>query len=293
MTNRAETSQRFLSPPPASARFLTLGLTEGGEPAEALHALADGTDPSVIVGLGAPLCARLGRSVPGLQPFPSDLQPLMPSTQGALWLALLHDDRGDQLDASLRLTDRLADAFAVVVETDCFTYRGGRDLSGFVDGTANPVGDEATAAAVIAGRGAGLDGGSFVAVQRWEHDLAALHSMPEAARDHVIGRRLSDDEELADAPVSAHVKRTAQEEFDPAAFVVRRSMPWGDARAHGLYFVAYGESLARFTRLARRMVGRDDGIVDALFSFSRALEGGMYFCPPVVDGRLDLRALGL
>ncbi len=223
MTNRAETSQRFLSPPPASARFLTLGLTEGGEPAEALHALADGTDPSVIVGLGAPLCARLGRSVPGLQPFPSDLQPLMPSTQGALWLALLHDDRGDQLDASLRLTDRLADAFAVVVETDCFTYRGGRDLSGFVDGTANPVGDEATAAAVIAGRGAGLDGGSFVAVQRWEHDLAALHSMPEAARDHVIGRRLSDDEELADAPVSAHVKRTAQEEFDPAAFVVRRA----------------------------------------------------------------------
>lgn len=293
MSNGAASSQRVLSPPPASARFLTLRLVDGGEHAEALRALAAHADPSTIVGIGAPVAAQLGRDVPGLVPFPADLAPLMPSTQGALWLALLHDDRGDQLDASLRLTDLLAGAFALEDEIDAFTYRGGRDLSGFVDGTANPSGDDAAAAAIIAGRGAGLDGGSFVAVQRWVHDLAAIRSMSEAARDHVVGRRLSDDEELDDAPASAHVKRTEQESFDPQAFVVRRSMPWGDAREHGLVFIAYGESLDRFTRLARRMVGRDDGIVDALFSFSRAVSGSMYFCPPIVDGRLDLRALGL
>lgn len=286
-------SQRVLSPPPASARFLTLRLVDDADAQDALRALAAQADPSAVVGIGAPLAARAGRTVPGLRAFPGDLAPLMPASQGELWLALLHDDRGDQLDASLRFTELLGGAFAVTDEIDCFTYRGGRDLSGFVDGTANPVGDDAVAAALIAGRGPGLDGSSFVSVQRWVHDLAALQSMPEGARDHVIGRRLADDEELADAPASAHVKRTAQEDFDPEAFVVRRSMPWGDAREHGLLFVAYGESLERFTRLARRMVGRDDGIVDALFSFSRAVSGGMYFCPPVHDGRLDLRALGL
>lgn len=293
MPKSAESSQRVLSPPPASARFVTLRLVDGGDHADALRVLARHTDPSAIVGVGAPLVDRLGRPVPGLAPFPGELAPLMPATQGALWLALLHDDRGDQLDASLRLTDLVAGAFAIDEEVDAFSYRGGRDLSGFVDGTANPSGDDAVAAAIVAGRGPGLDGGAFATVQRWVHDLAAISGMPEAARDHVIGRRLVDDEELADAPASAHVKRTAQEEFDPAAFVVRRSMPWGNAREHGLYFVAYGESLDRFTRLARRMVGRDDGIVDALFSFSRAVTGAMYFCPPVVDGRIDLRALGL
>ncbi|MBI1944813.1 MAG: Dyp-type peroxidase [Deltaproteobacteria bacterium] len=293
MPKSAESSQRVLSPPPASARFLTLRLVDGGDHGEALRVLARHTDSSAVVGVGAPLVDRLGRAVPGLAPFPAELAPLMPATQGALWLALLHDDRGDQLDASLRLTDLVAGAFAIDEEIDAFSYRGGRDLSGFVDGTANPSGDDAVAAAIVAGRGPGLDGGSFVSVQRWLHDLAAIAGMPEVARDHVIGRRLVDDEELADAPASAHVKRTAQEEFDPEAFVVRRSMPWGTAREHGLYFVAYGESLERFTRLARRMVGRDDGIVDALFSFSRAVTGAMYFCPPVIDGRIDLRALGL
>lgn len=286
------TSQRVLSPPPASARFVTLGLLDGVDPVPALRTLAANYDPAAVVGIGAPVVRRLGRSVPGLVGFPDDLSALMPSTQGAVWLALLHDDRGDQLDASLRLTDRIADAFVIREEVDAFSYRGGRDLSGFVDGTANPVGDDAVAAAIISGEGPGLDGGSFVATQRWVHDLAAIAAMAEGARDHVIGRRLSDDEELADAPASAHVKRTEQEGFDPAAFVVRRSMPYGNAREHGLMFVAYGASLDRFTRLARRMVGRDDGIVDALFSFSRAVTGGMYLCPPIVDGRLDLRAFG-
>jgi porphyrinogen peroxidase len=40
------------------------------------------------------------------------------------------------------------------------------------------------------------------------------------------------------------------------------------------------------------MTGREDGIVDARFSFSRAVTDGCYFCPPVVGGKLDLRGLG-
>ena len=74
---------------------------------------------------------------------------------------------------------------------------------------------------------------------------------------------------------------------------LRDFLPWGGAAEHGLYFVAFGESLDRFERVLGRMSGRDDGVVDALLSFTRALSGGYYWCPPVRGGRLDLRALGL
>jgi putative iron-dependent peroxidase len=144
---------------------------------------------------------------------------------------------------------------------------------------------------LVRGRGDGLDGGSFVAVERFIHNLGAFASMPPAAQDAAIGRRRTDNFELADAPPSAHVKRTAQESFDPPAFVVRKSMPWGGAREHGLYFVAFGESLDRFERQLRRMAGQEDGIVDALTAFTRAVTGGYYFCPPLRSGKLDLRTI--
>jgi len=67
-------------------------------------------------------------------------------------------------------------------------------------------------------------------------------------------------------------------------------MPWGSGSANGLVFVAYGESLDRFESILRRMAGRQDGIVDAITSYTRALSGGYYFCPPVLGGKLDLRA---
>ena len=44
----------------------------------------------------------------------------------------------------------------------------------------------------------------------------------------------------------------------------------------------------------RRMVGEEDAVTDALFRFTRPLTGAYFWCPPLaVDGRLDLRALGL
>jgi putative iron-dependent peroxidase len=70
-------------------------------------------------------------------------------------------------------------------------------------------------------------------------------------------------------------------------------MPWACAHEQGLEFVAYGESLDRFERVMRRMMGEEDGIEDALFTFSRPVTGGYYWCPPVAGDRLDLRCLGI
>ena len=169
----------------------------------------------------------------------------------------------------------------------------GRDLSGYEDGTENPDGEEAVEAAVFQGAGAGLDGSTFAAAQRWVHELPLLDKMSQGERDNVIGRRRSDNEELEDAPESAHVKRTAQEDFEPEAFVLRRSMPWADATQEGLVFVAFGRSLDAYEAQLTRMSGLEDGIVDALFRFSRPVTGGYFWCPPVKDGKLNLEAVGL
>jgi putative iron-dependent peroxidase len=198
----------------------------------------------------------------------------------------------DLFDAGRAFAGRFRGLLDVVDEVDAFGYRGGRDLSGFVDGTENPKGEDAVRAAIIAGRGAGLDGGSFVAVQRWVHDLDVVDRMTAAAASDAVGRDRETDVELEGAPVSAHVKRTAQESFDPPAHILRRSMPYGGIREHGLNFVAFGESLDRFERQLRRMAGRDDGVTDGILAFTRAVSGGYYFCPPLRQGRCDLSALG-
>jgi len=123
--------------------------------------------------------------------------------------------------------------------------------------------------------------------------LARIRPAVEAARASYGGAARSDNEELDDAPESAHVKRTAQEEFEPEAFVVRRSMPWADATQEGLVFVAFGRSFDAFEAQLIRMSGAEDGVVDALFRFTRPVTGGYFWCPPVKDGKLDLTAMGM
>lgn len=284
----------ILAPVPAAARYLLFRLLPDSEPRPLLDALASAVDGELsIVGLGRPLLAALGTEIDGMRPFPNhaDAAVEVPSTPTALWLWLRGDDHGELLHRGRALEQLLAPAFAREQAIDAFCYRDSRDLSGYVDGTENPDGDDAREVALVSATGSGLDGSSFVAVQQWLHDLDHFQAMPMADQDACIGRRISDNEEIDDAPVSAHVKRTAQEDFDPEAFVLRRSMPWTRGGDAGLVFVAFGRSFDSFEALLRRMVGGVDGVTDALFRFTRPLTGAYFWCPPMNADGLDLSAL--
>lgn len=286
----------ILSAPPRLARYLTLDLRHGADARPALQALAAYADgEAVVVGLGQSLLLELAAPIAGLRSFPSHIARAVdiPATPAALWLWLRGDDRGELLHRSRTLSALLGEAFDIRHTIDSFQYLDSRDLSGYEDGTENPEGNEAIAAAIVQGRGVGLDGSSFVAVQQWVHDLDYFQSLPQESRDQIIGRRLSDNAEIAEAPESAHVKRTAQENFSPEAFVLRRSMPWADATAAGLVFVAFGHSLDAFEAQLNRMTGVDDGTIDALFRFTRPLTGSYYWCPPQRNQQLDLQAVGI
>lgn len=285
------TSQPGILPAiPAHARYLTFRLRPGADPRDALRALASRPiEERLVVGVGASLAAALGVTIEGLRAFPRLTGPgvEVPSTPAALWLWLRGEDRGELLHRGRALAALAEGAFELVETIEAFTYGAGLDLSGYEDGTENPKGDEALEAAFAPG------GGSFVAVQQWVHDLGRLDAMTEAERDHTIGRRRADNEELDDAPASAHVKRSAQESFEPEAFVLRRSMPFSEPGREGLVFVAFGRSFDAFEAILGRMVGAEDGVTDALFRFTQPISGRYFFCPPVRDGLLDLASLGL
>ena len=281
---------------PPHARFLTLRLREGADPRPSLARLAsERLGASVVVGIGASTVAALGRSVAGLHELPALAGPgaAVPSTPAGLWLWIRGEDRGALVHRGRALAALVGEAFEVEDVRDAFIHAGGRDLSGYEDGTENPRGERAREVAIVGGDEPGLAGSSFVAVQVWRHALDRLAAMSPEERDACVGRRLADNEEMADAPPSAHVKRSAQESFEPAAFMVRRSMPWADERGEGLVFVAFGRSLAAFEAVLRRMVGAEDGIVDGLFRFTRPERGASFWCPPARGEGLDLRAIGI
>ena len=249
----------------------------------------------VVIGIGPSLVQGLKGSIELLRTFPSLSGPgcEVPSTQADIWCWIKGDDRGEIAHTGRSIAHQLQPAFRCSRLVDGFSYDGGRDLSGYEDGTENPEGELAFTAAITEGAGAGLDGPSFVAVQQWVHDLDHFEGLAQDDRDNIIGRRRSDNEELDDAPISVHVKRTAQESFDPEAFVVRRSMPWADAGGEGLMFAAFGESLDPFEAQLKCVTGQEDGVVDGLFRFTRPVSGSYFWCPPALDGALDLSALGM
>jgi len=279
-----------MAPLPAFGRYLEFSIVPDADFRPALT-----IDESVVVGIGPGLVRAAGADLGALRPFPALSGPgcNTPSTQADLWCWLRGGARGPLVHAGRPIAAAVAPGLSLDFLVDGFKHERGLDLTGYEDGTENPTGDDAVAAAVTVGAGPGLDGSSFVAVQQWAHDLDHFQSLPQDEQDHIIGRRLSDNEELENAPASAHVKRTAQESFDPEAFVLRRSMPWSDAGGEGLMFVAFGKSPDAFEAQMRRMVGEEDGITDALFRFSRPVTGSYFWCPPVRDGRLDLGALDL
>ena len=285
----------ILADVPRVGRYLSFQLRPGADPRPALARLgARELGEEAVVGIGPALVAKLDKTVEALRELSALVGPgiTVPSTPAALWVWLRGDDTGKLAHAGRSLAKDLDEALTLEGVVDSFFFDGGRDLTGYEDGTENPEGDKALAAAFVSGQGPGLDGSSFVAVQRWVHDLDHFQALSQTDQDHTIGRRHSDNEEIEDAPESAHVKRTAQESFDPEAFVLRRSMPWAGADGEGLVFVAFGHSLDAFEAQLRRMVGLDDGITDALFHFSRPVTGNYFWCPPARDGRLDLSAIG-
>lgn len=284
----------ILQPVPQLARHLVFTHALDSNPIEYLRRLIDLVDgDKVVLGLGQSLLNHIGCDIKGMQDMSalSGAAVEVPSTPASLWIWLRGEDRGDLVIQTLEIKQRLEGAFELRDAIDCFKYRDSRDLSGYIDGTENPEGDDAEQAALVSSNIDGLDGSSFVAVQQWIHNLGHFNSLPQKEKDNIFGRRQEDNVEFDEAPESAHVKRSAQESFTPEAFMLRRSMPWNSDKQEGLVFLAFGHSFTAFDSIMKRMVGVEDGITDGLFRFTQPINGAYFWCPPMKDGVINLSLL--
>src|SRR5712664_301369 len=142
------------------------------------------------------------------QPRPAELHPFREVRAGsrhALATAgdLIFHVRAKRMDLCFEMETqimaRLGEAVSPVDEVHGFRYFDDRDLIGFVDGTENPVGQEAVRATVIGAEDPAYAGGSYVIVQKYLHDLGKWNALPTEEQERIVGRTKLDDIELDDA----------------------------------------------------------------------------------------------
>ncbi|HVQ21918.1 MAG TPA: Dyp-type peroxidase, partial [Candidatus Saccharimonadia bacterium] len=258
------------------------------------HSLQRLRQPAVSAG-GVNLVVAFGSDLwRALAPanVPSDLgrfQPIAalgghraPASQHDLWLWVNGSSRDVVFEHARAAAAAIESIAAVAAEQDAFVHRDSRDLTGFIDGTANPQMLDAPAAALVADDQPGA-GGSHVLAMRWIHDLTAFEALPVADQERVFGRTKPTSIELEDdsKPSTAHIARVEIEDDHGEELPIwRRSVPYGTLSEHGLYFVAFSADRARFDRMLARMFGvGGDGQHDRLMDFSRAVSGAFYFAP--------------
>ncbi len=255
-------------------------------------AKAMGSGPlSCVVGFGS---AYWNRIRPTGTPKPAGLHPFRPLT-GAVHDApatpgdVLFHIRADRSDLTFELSRQIMAAIGpwVTVEDHVtgFRYFDARDLLGFVDGTENPTGRSAASAALIGAEDPDFEGGSYVIVQKYVHDLAAWQTLSTEQQERVIGRTKLDDIELDDdaQPDNSHVSlNTIVDENGVERDILRDNMVFGDAGAgeYGTYYIAYASDPAVTEQMLINMfVGKPAGNYDRILDVSTAVTGTLFFVP--------------
>ncbi|WP_248750326.1 Dyp-type peroxidase [Pseudomonas sp. MWU15-20650] len=200
---------------------------------------------------------------------------------------LLHI-RADQMDLCFELATQLmaalGDSVKVVDEVQGFRYFDMRSIIGFVDGTENPVGRKAEAFTLVGDEDAEFQGGSYVLVQKYLHNMSAWNDLTVEAQEKVIGRTKLSDIELDEQtkPTNSHSALTTITKDGEEVKILRDNMPFGrpGAGEFGTYFIGYARSPEPLEQMLENMfVGRPVGHYDRLLDFSTAVTGGLFFVP--------------
>jgi putative iron-dependent peroxidase len=216
------------------------------------------------------------------------------STPGDILFHIRSERRDLCFEFERQLMDRLGDSVQLVDKTDGFRYFDSRDLLGFVDGTANPGGPDVPPSVLVASEDdPNAQGGSYIAVQKYVHDLAGWKSLPAEQQEQIIGRTKPDNIELDDAAdgkqASHKTLSTIEDENGDEHDILRDNMPFGSPASgeFGTYFIGYTRRLWVIEKMLERMfVGHPPGLHDRLLDFSRPLTGTVFFAPSatVLDG---------
>jgi len=300
--NEVVLPQPVAGPLTRSAIFLVLSIRTGSENFAALRSFLPDLSGLVravefrnieagltcVVGFGSDAWDKLFGS-----PRPAELHPFQEilsegrhavSTPGDILFHIRAKRQDLCFELATHIMEAIGDLVSVEDEVHGFRYFDDRDVLGFVDGTENPRGDAASAAAIVGREDPAFSGGSYVIVQKYLHDMKGWNALSVETQEGIIGRKKLSDIELSDAvkPAFAHNALTVIEENGKEIKILRDNMPFGRPGhgEFGTYFIGYSRTPAVTEKMLRNMfVGNPPGNYDRLLDFSRAVTGSLFFVP--------------
>ena len=270
-------SQRVDAPLTRSATFLVLSVSDDPNSIQTVRSTLSDVSGLIknvafrdldahfacTVGIGGSIWSQLTKL-----PKPAELHPFPTikgqthtaiSTPGDLLFHIRSERRDLCFEFERQLMDSLGPSVKLVDSTVGFRYFDVRDLLGFVDGTANPVGPAVPDSVLV--------------------------TATEEQQEAIIGRKKLENTELDDADADqqkAHKQLATVEEDGTEFDILRDNMPFGSPSAgeFGTYFIGYSRRLWVIEKMLQRMfVGDPPGLHDRILNYSKAVMGSTFFAP--------------
>jgi Dyp-type peroxidase family protein len=203
------------------------------------------------------------------------------ATEGDLHFHIRAHNQSLAYDMAATINEVMQPIADCIVNVQGFRYWDGRAIIGFVDGTENPRGAEREQFAVVGDEDPDYQGGSYLFVQKYVHDMNAWRALPVSEQEKVIGRSKEMDIEMDDntKPSNSH---SALANVGDDLKVVRDNMPFHDPISHqmGTYFICYANTFSTVEKMLTNMfIGNPAGNYDRLLDFSTAETGTLFFVP--------------
>ena len=148
---------------------------------------------SVTIGISHSAWLALGLP----KPLPKELKDFQPikgskhtavATKGDLHFHIRAHNQSLAYDMAAAISEVMQPIANCIVNVQGFRYWDGRAIIGFVDGTENPRGAEREQFAVVGNEDPDYQGGSYLFVQKYVHDMNAWRALPVSEQEKVIGR---------------------------------------------------------------------------------------------------------
>lgn len=203
------------------------------------------------------------------------------STKGDLHFHIRADEKSFAYDMASTISGYMKEIADCVVEVQGFRYWDSRSILGFVDGTENPHGKDRDHFAIVDDSDLQYEGGSYLFVQKYTHNLDAWKSLSVEEQEKVIGRSKDLDIEMEDdvKPKNSHI---ALANIGDDFKVVRDNMPFGNVSTNemGTYFICYASTFSTVEKMLTNMfIGNPPGNYDRILDFSTAQTGTLFFVP--------------
>jgi putative iron-dependent peroxidase len=245
---------------------------------------------SCVMGVGHDAWIKLGLP----RPLPKELKNFEPiagqkhtavATPGDLHFHLRAPNMSACIDMLTAVMDVLSLVADCLEEVHGFRYWDGRSILGFVDGTENPVGIERRHFGVVGKEDPFYEGGSYLFVQKYLHNIQAWEKMTNDEQEKVFGRYKISDVEMPDnvKPNNSHTAlASVEDENGNDLKIVRDNMPFRNPSKNefGTYFIAYANKFSTTEKMLQRMfIGSPYGNYDRVLDFSTAHTGSLFFAP--------------